>query len=175
MPKHVSGLERRTCESREQAFQFQLGNVPEMLVLDRGTLTFELKADNGIRMIWHQGRVPISLDEGERRLEQFRQIMKGHVTQKGQMPVILDEATATVDTERHFDAGAIIGSYSFIYGFDSSFTKGTPLIPHFYIVWRESMEESLPIRKEIVAPPRATNGTASIRRSILQPRESEGR
>jgi len=152
-PKHVSRLEHRTCESKEQAFVFQLGDHSEKLDLDRGLLTFELKADNGIRMIWHQSRVPVSMNEGERRLEQFRRIMKGHITQEGQMPVMLDEATATVLIERHFDVGAIVGNYSFIYGFDPSFTKGTPLIPHFYIVWRETMDTSLPIRKKEVTPP----------------------
>ena len=62
-PKHVSGLELDSCRIVDQPFQLQFKGKPELFTLDRGLLTFQFKADNEIRMIWHQSTVPVSMEE----------------------------------------------------------------------------------------------------------------
>ena len=152
-PKHVRGLERRTCEVAEQSFLFELRGNPEPFSLDPGLLSFELRSDDSIRMIWHQSKVPVSMEEGRRRLEHFEKLMAGHITQKGRMPVVVDEATASVNTGSEFESIALIDGYWISYGFNSSFIKKAPLIPHFYVSLREPVMGGLPPRNKIVAPP----------------------
>ena len=152
-PKHVSGLERQTCRVEDQSLQFELKGKPELFTLDRGLLTFDLRSDGDIRMIWHQSRVPVTMEEGRLRLEQFERLVAGHITQKGRMPVLVDKATASVNTGSEFESIALIDGHWISYGFDSSFVKEAPLIPHFYLSWREPVMGGLPPREEIVTPP----------------------
>ena len=151
-PKHVSGLKIDSCRISDQSFQLQFKEKPELFSLDRGLLTFQLKADNGVRQIWHQGGVPISMEEGRRRLEQFERMVEGYIFQKGRLPILLDKATASVQTEREFDSIAHVDGYIINYGFNSSFVENSPLIPRLYITWRGFSPAEL-LRKEEVAPP----------------------
>lgn len=153
-PKHVSGLERRTCEIVDQSFQVQLKGQSDLFPLDRGLLTFDLRSDDSIRMIWHQSRVPVSMEEGRRRLELFEKLVAGHITQKGRMPVVVDKATASVNTGSEFESIALIDGHFISYGFNSSFVKEAPLIPHFYLSVQEPVVGGLPPREKTVTPPK---------------------
>jgi len=151
-PKHVSGLEIDTCEIVDQTFQFEFKGKPDLFPLDRGLLSFQLKPDNSLRVIWHQSRVPISMEEGRHRLEQFEKLLEGHITRKGRMPVLLDKATATVQTEREFDSSALVDGYWIKYGFSSSYVEDSPLIPYLYVMWKGYMGAPI-VRNETVKPP----------------------
>ena len=152
-PKYVGGLELQTCRVTDQSLQFKFKENPELFALDRGLLTFDLRSDDSIRMIWHQSGVPVSMEEGRQRLEQFEKLVAGHITQKGRMPVVVDKTTASLSTGSEFESIAQIDGYWISYGFNSSFIKQTPLIPHFYVTLREPVMGGLPPSDKIVTPP----------------------
>jgi hypothetical protein len=97
-PKHVPGLERKMTECKSQPLRFELEGNSEPFILDPGRLSIELMFDDGVRHFMHTSHVPVTMEEGERRLEKFREMFKGHLVRRGSMPPVMDERTGSVMT-----------------------------------------------------------------------------
>jgi len=153
-PKHIPGLERKLTECRNQPLRFELEGNSEPFILDPGRLSIELKFDDGVRHFMHTSHVPVTMEEGERRLEQFREMFKGHLVRRGSMPPIMEEKRGSVMTTGEQFAVAKIKNHVFYFGFNASLRKERPLLPRFQLGWHPSPgEDSPPIRRKIVAPP----------------------
>ncbi len=152
-PKHVPGLETDRAECIDQEVIFKFRQQPEFK-LDKGRLMFELQSDDSIRIIEHMSRVPISMEEAERRLKAFHALFASELRQKGSVPPLMDKARGGVMALSDYYAMAEVEGYTIHYGFTGSFQPKTPLIPNFMIALRHNMKAvPLPIRRKIVLPP----------------------
>jgi hypothetical protein len=153
-PKHIPGLERKMTECKTQPLRFELEGSTEPFILDPGRLSIELMFDDGVRHFMHTSHVPVTMEEGERRLEKFREMFKGHLVRRGSMPPVMDERTGSVMTTGEQFAVAKIDNHVFYFGFNASAQKERPLLPRFQLGWHPSPgEDSPPIRRKIVTPP----------------------
>ena len=152
-PKHLVGLERDRCVVNGLQFYFKLGEKDPFL-LDAGRISFELMADERVRIFWHQEDNPITMQEGRRRLDDFYGLIKdGEKVYEGRLPPVVDRATMQIDPDYRWDTSANFGEYTLIYGFDASFNREKPLIPHFYITYSPPGMPDFPIRRHTVEPP----------------------
>lgn len=153
-PKHLAGLSHKTCICMDQRFILEMSSTGKAFPLDAGRLTFKLQSDDSIGLFWHAGWTPITLKEGEQRLEAFRDWAGGGLKEKGRVPPVIDPRSGLVNAENEFYAAAEFGQYSVTYGFGVSFRKEAPLLPHLYISWRPAKgQRSLPVRTKVVEPP----------------------
>lgn len=74
-PKHLDGLETDHCVSNNQSFLLQFQSREPTFRIEGGRLRFTVVDDEFVRMIWHQGTDPITLDEGKRRADAFRKVL----------------------------------------------------------------------------------------------------
>jgi hypothetical protein len=152
-PKHIPGLEKDTTECRNQPLRFELEGSSEPFILDPGRLSIELRPDDSVRLFMHTSHIPISMEEGERRLMTFRRIFDKHLIRKGWMPPVMDER-GSVMTSSEQGAAARIGVYGFTFGFTGTSNKDYPLIPRFQLAWvGTGRENTSNIRRKIVTPP----------------------
>lgn len=140
-------------ECRNQPLRFELEGSSEPFILDPGRLSIELRPDDSVRLFMHTSHVPISMEEGERRLETFRRIFDKHLIRKGWMPPVMDER-GSVMTSSEQAAAAKIGVYGFTFGFTGTSRKDFPLIARFQLAWVGTGKETTSnIRRKIVVPP----------------------
>jgi hypothetical protein len=152
-PKHIPGLERKKVECPGQELVFRFRDKPGFQ-LESGRLMFELQSDNSIRIIEHVGRVPISMEEGEKRMEIFHGLFSKELIRKGSVPPLMDKERGGVAALSDYYAAAENEGYTIHYGFTGSFQPGKPLLPIFMVALRHNMEAvPLPIRRETVKPP----------------------
>jgi hypothetical protein len=152
-PKHVPGLDTVMAECVAQEVLFTFRQQPGF-ELDKGRLMFELQSDDSIRIIEHVSRVPISMEEAERRLKAFHALFASELRQKGSVPPLMDKARGGVMALSEFYAMAEDDGYTIHYGFTGSFQPKTPLLPVFMIALRHNMDAvPLPIRRKVVEPP----------------------
>ena len=141
-------------ECRNQPLRFELEGSSEPFILDPGRLSIELMFDDGVRHFMHTSYVPVTMEEGEKRLENFREMFKGYLVRRGSMPPIMEERTGRIMTTGEQFAVAKIRNHVFYFGFNASVQKEKPLLPRFQLGWHPSPgEDSPPIRRKIVAPP----------------------
>ena len=141
-------------ECKKQPLRFELEGSSEPFILDPGRLSIELMFDDGVRHFMHTSHVPVTMEEGERRLEKFREMFKGHLVRRGSMPPVMDERTGSVMTTGEQFAVAKIRNHVFYFGFNASVQTEKPLLPRFQLGWHPSPgEDSPPIRRKIVTPP----------------------
>jgi hypothetical protein len=152
-PKHIPGLEKDTTECRNQPLRFELEGSSEPFILDTGRLSIELRPDDSVRLFMHTSHLPISMEEGERRLMTFRRIFDKHLIRKGWMPPVMDERGSVMTSSEQFAVGKI-GVYVFTFGFTGTSNKDFPLIPRFQVAWvGTGRENTSNIRRKIVEPP----------------------
>ena len=154
-PKHLEGLSRTSCICADQRFTLEMTKTGKTFFVDTGRLFFELQSNDNVAVFWHSGWVPITLEEGERRLQAFREWAgEENLRNKGRVPPVIDPRTNLVNAENEDHAKAKIGRYWVTYGFAASFRKEAPLMPHLHIGWtREEGESSPPVRRKEVEPP----------------------
>lgn len=151
-PKHFPGLERKSCVASGQRFYFKVGETNPFF-LDTERISFELVVDDRVRVFWHQEDNPITMKEGARRLDEFSKIIAGNLFQTGRLPPVVHAPTMQVEPDPRWNAIGRFGEYDVIYGFDASFNKERPLIPHFYLSWNSPELRNMPIRRHTVEPP----------------------
>jgi len=106
-----------------------------------------------LRLFMHTSHIPISMEEGERRLMTFRRIFDKHLIRKGWMPPVMDDR-GSVMTSSEQGAAARIGVYGFTFGFTASSRRDLPLIACFQLAWvGTGRERTSNIRRKIVTPP----------------------
>jgi hypothetical protein len=154
-PKHLEGLETSKCVSHNQSFLLQFKDREPAFKIETGRLQFVVEDDNFIRMIWHQGADPITLEEGKRRADAFRKVFDGHIIQEITMPRLIDPSGLVDANNDENNIKARVGKYLIWYGFDNSMGKVTPIIPHFYIAYNFPGMPDTPWRnaREPVRPP----------------------
>lgn len=154
-PKHLAGLSHTTCVCMDQRFTLEMSQTGKTFFLDTGRLSFRLQSDDTIGVFWHSGWVPISLEEGQRKLQEFRDwIGKENLRNKGRVPPVIDPRSGLVNADSEYHATAKVGRYVLAYGFAASFRKEAPLIPHLHIAWtREKGQNLPPVRMKVVEPP----------------------
>jgi hypothetical protein len=131
-PKHFEGSESTSCVCIDQSFWLQLQDREPKFKLEKGRIKFAFPIGEEVHMLWHQGLDAITLEEGKRRADEFRKLFEGYIIQEFTMPRLIDPS-GLVDTDDTNNVKARVGKYLFIYGFDNSFGKAKPIIPHFYI------------------------------------------
>ncbi len=152
-PKYVPGLEIWATECKDQAMILKFPDKPGFL-LDRGRVKFELQSDDSIRILAHVGRVPITMDEGAKRLEDFRNLFGGDLQRRGSIPPLMDEVHGGVMSSSENDAVAKSSGFVVFYGFISAYDPKTPLLPVLTIGLDMDMESiEPPIRTEVIKPP----------------------
>jgi len=152
-PKHVPGLERKKAECLEQEVIFKFEDKPDFF-LDRGRLMFELQSDDSLRVIEHVGRISISIEEAEKRLNAFHEIFSNELIQRGSTPPLVDKQRGGVAALSDYYGVAEHESYTIHYGFTGSFQADKPLLPIFMIALRHKMKGAkLPIRRHMIEPP----------------------
>ena len=115
---------------------------------------FELQSDDSIRIINHIGRVPISMEEAEKRMQLFHNLFSKEIIQRGAVPPLMDKERGGVAALSDYYATAEFEGYTIHYGFTGSFQPSKPLLPEFLIALRHSMKAvPLPIRRKTVEPP----------------------
>ena len=140
-------------ECKNQPLRFELEGSSEPFILDPGRLSIELRPDDSVRLYMHTGHIPVSMEEGERRLMTFRKIFGKHLIRQGWMPPVMDQR-GSVMTSSEQGAAARIGVYGFTFGFTSTSNKDYPLIPRFLLAWvGTGRENTSNIRRTIVEPP----------------------
>lgn len=153
-PKYIPGLERKKVECVDQEVVFRYHNKPEFH-LDRGRLTFELQSDDSIRVIEHVGRVPVSMEEGAKRMDRFHALFDRELIRRGAVPPQMEEEFGSVKALSDYYAAAESEGYTIHFGFTSSFERDKPLIPIFMITLRHHMDAvPLPIRRGTIEPPK---------------------
>jgi hypothetical protein len=154
-PKHLGGLERTTCVCQDQRFTLEMSGTGKGFLLDTGRLSFRLLSDDSVGVFWHSGWTPISLEEGERRLQAFREwVGEENLKEKGQVPPVIDPNSGIVNAETEYHAKARIGQFAVTYGFAASFRKEAPLMPHLHMALIPLPGKSTPpARRKIVEPP----------------------
>jgi hypothetical protein len=152
-PKHIAGLERKKAECRDQQLDFRFKKSP-LFHLDEGRLMFELRSDDSIRIIEHISRVPITMDEGTKRMKEFHDLFTTELKRSGSVPPLMDPERGGVAATSDYYAAAEDQGYTIHYGFTGSAHPVTPLVPVFMIALRHRMNSpDLPIRRKIVEPP----------------------
>ncbi|RYD61652.1 MAG: hypothetical protein EOP84_35485 [Verrucomicrobiaceae bacterium] len=154
-PKHLEGLSRTTCICADQKFTLEMTKTGKEFPFDTGRLSFQLQSDDTVAVFEHVGWVPISLEEGERRLQAFREFIgEENLRGKGRVPPVIDPRTNLVNAENEYFANAKLGRYWVSYGFGASFRKEAPLVPRLQIGWTsENGTDSPPVRRKDVEPP----------------------
>ncbi len=115
---------------------------------------FELQSDDSIRIIEHVSRVPISMEEGEKRMAIFHGLFSKELKQMGSVPPLMDKERGGVAALSDYYAVAENEGYTIHYGFTASFQAGKPLLPIFMIALRHNMDAiPQPIRRKTVKPP----------------------
>ncbi len=153
-PKHISGLERKLAECKDQKLQIVIENNLNSFFLDSGRLSIELMHDDQISLLKHNSSVPITLEEGKRRQDEFREMVREHLTQHGSIPPVMEERIGSVMTLSEQSVVARIGNHRLSYGFSSSYQKEKPILPRFMLSWHPSKgDSSPPIRRKTVEPP----------------------
>lgn len=135
-PKHQVGLESTNCICKDQAFLFKRAGSDVTFSLGKGRLLFELRSDDSIRMIWHQGSESIDHQEANRRVDAFRALF----------------ADVGVQKREGYNLVATIGEYRIHYGFDPSCDDKKPLVPHFYVFKTKERGESRPPGEKVTPP-----------------------
>ena len=152
-PRHIAGLERKKAECRDQQLDFRFKEKP-LFHLDEGRLMFELRSDDSIRIIEHISRVPITMEEGRKRMKQFNDLFSTELKRAGSVPPLVDPERGGVAATSDYYAAAEDQGYTIHYGFTGSAHPVTPLVPVFMIALRHRMDTpDLPIRRKIVEPP----------------------
>jgi hypothetical protein len=152
-PKHL--IPRGTCECRNQAFVLKFKDRAQEFPLETGRVAFSLGNNDVLRMIWHQGREPITLEEGKRRVDSFRVMFDGYIVKEMIMPRLIDPSGLVDAGNAENNIEARIGKWRIWYGFDNSLGKMKPIIPHLYIAlhYPGRPEEPLKPLNHIVKPP----------------------
>lgn len=132
-PKYFVGRESEKCLCEDQSFWFQFDDRLPKFKLGNGRLLFEMVVGENINTVWHQGTEAITMKEGQLRAEVFKKMFEGHIIQEMTMPRIIDPSGLVDAGNEQNNIEARIGKYQFIYGFDNSYGKEKPIIPHFYI------------------------------------------
>jgi hypothetical protein len=132
-PKYFDTDERATCICMDQVFWLQFQDRQPKFKLEKGRVMFAFPIEHDIHMLWHQGLDPITLEEGKRRADLFREIFDGYIIQEITMPRIIDPSGLVDANNDENNIKARIGNYLIFYGFDNSFGTAKPIIPHFYI------------------------------------------
>lgn len=152
-PKHVPGLERKKVECVDQEINFRYKDESSFS-LDRGRLMMELQSDDSIRVIEHVSRVPVTREEGTKRMGRFHELFGSKLLRKGTVPPLMDKEHGSVRALSDYYAAAEDEGYTIHFGFTSSFQKEKPLIPVFMIALRHDMKAvPPPIRRTAVEPP----------------------
>lgn len=116
---------------------------------------FELQSDDSIRVIEHVSRVPVSMEEGARRMEAFHRLFESKLRRRGSTPPLMDKEHGGVAALSDYYAAAEDEGYTIHYGFTGSFQRDKPLLPIFMIALRHNMKAvPLPIRRHTVEPPK---------------------
>lgn len=154
-PKHLSRLETRRCISLNQGFVFSVEGSSEDFRFGPGRTSIDVLKNDEVWMFWHQENTPISLEEGERRAEQFSRLMSGAVIQEMTMPRPLDDVGTISAGSSENNVVVRIGNHQLHYGFDNGPDVNTPLTPHFYI-FSKNDTKGLSRRKytQKIPPPR---------------------
>lgn len=134
-PKHLEGLERNTCVCNNQSFWVQFKGRELKFRVENGRVSFSFLYDDFLSMVWHQGAEAITLEEGKRRADAFREVFDGYIVQEITMPSLIDPSGLVDAGNAENNIEARIGEYVIWYGFDNSMRKDKPIIPHFYIAW----------------------------------------
>ncbi len=155
-PKHVEGLERKTCEAPNQSFWLEFKGRESKFKIDDGRLSFSFLHDDFLSMVWHQGGEAITLEEGKRRADEFRKVFDGYIIQEITMPNLIDPSGLVDAGNDNNNIKARVGEYLITYGFDNSMAKTKPIIPHFYITWSfPGMPDArLKDARDVVRPPK---------------------
>lgn len=132
-PKYLVGRESEKCSCLKQKLWFQFDERLPKFKLGKGELIFEMPIAEDIHMLWHQGTEAITMQEGQLRADAFKKMFEGHIIQEMTMPRIIDPSGLVDAGNNENDIKARVGKYLFIYGFDNSYGKEKPIIPHFYI------------------------------------------
>jgi hypothetical protein len=156
-PKHLEGLETDSCVSHNQSFLLQFQDRELSFKINRGRILFHLEEDDFINMIWHQGADSITLEEGKRRADLFREVFNGFIVQEITMPRLIDPSGLVDANNDENNIKARVGKYLISYGFDNSMGKVKPIIPHFYITWSFPGRPDKPPRK-VRAPVKPPSG-----------------
>jgi hypothetical protein len=152
-PKHIPGLERKKVECVDQEINFRYKDE-SLFSLDRGRLMMELQSDDSIRVIEHMSRVPVTREEGTKRMVRFHELFGNKLLRKGTVPPLMDKEHGSVRALSDYYAAAEDEGYTIHFGFTSSFQKDKPLIPVFMIALRHDMKAvPPPIRRTAVEPP----------------------
>ena len=134
-PKHLVGLESHMCVCQDQSFWVQFKEREPKFKVESGRLAFSLFHDDFLSMVWHQGGEAITLEEGRRRSDEFRKVFAGYIVREITMPRLIDPSGLVEAGKDENNIKARVGKYRITYGFDNSFAKVKPIIPHFYITW----------------------------------------
>lgn len=152
-PKHISGLERKKSQCIDQELNLHYGGYPAF-ALDRGRLMFELQSDDSLRIVEHVSRVPITMEEGEQRLNLFNEMFADCLIRRGTMPPLVDPKRGSIMTVGDFSAVAQKDGYTVHYYFTGAMNVKSPLLPILMISLKHRMDiPRLPIRRKIVEPP----------------------
>jgi hypothetical protein len=118
-------------------------------------MEFDFFEDDFLHMIWHQGAKPITLEEGKKKVDEFRRVFDGFITKEMKMPVVIDPRGWVDAGNSENDIHARIGEYLIVYGFDNSHGPDRPIIPHFYVFWNFPGMKRPPSKKlnDPVRPP----------------------
>lgn len=152
-PKYL--IPRGTCECRNQAFVLKFKDRDQEFPLETGRVAFSLGNNDILRMIWHQGREPITMEEGKRRVDSFRVMFDGYIVKEMIMPRLIDPSGLVDAGNSENNIEARIGKWRIWYGFDNSLGKIKPIIPHLYIAlhYPGRPEEPLKPLNHVVKPP----------------------
>jgi hypothetical protein len=152
-PKHISGLQHTNTECIDQEVDLYYGEHP-VFRLERGRLLFELQSDESLRIVEYVSRIPITMKEGERRLNAFHLMFDGKLVKHGVMPPVVEPEYGRVMTISDQAALAEVDGYRISFRFNSAMNPRTPLIPVLMISQKYSMKDpQLPIRRNTVEPP----------------------
>jgi len=181
-PKHIAGLERKKAECRDQQLDFRFKQSP-LFHLDDGRLMFELRSDDSIRIIEHISRVPITMEEGRKRMKEFHDLFTTELKRSGSVPPLMDPERGGVAATSDYYAAAEDQGYTIHYGFTGSAHPVTPLVPVFMIALRHKMDIlDLPIRRKTVEPPEGYESHdmtpvsyAELARAALEEEQRENR
>lgn len=136
-PKFKTYSRHNSCVSENQSFRLKFKEQKSDFKLEKGRLEIIYsERENQIRMIWHQDYEPITLEEGRHRVDRFRELFNGYITQEITMPAIIDPSGLVDAGNEENDIKARVGKYFIIYGFNNSFGTTKPILPHFYIFLR---------------------------------------
>jgi hypothetical protein len=153
-PKHFEGLAHKKCFCARQSFIVGLKDRSAEFKVGIGRLEFDFVKDDFLSVMWHQGAEAMTVVEGEIQVQSFRELFRGFIVKEIVMPTPVGDG--------YVDAGgaednimAQVGEYRIWYGFDNSFRRDKPLIPHFYVAWTFKGRPALQYKMngDLVKPP----------------------